>query len=83
MFHLGINVAGENEDSRQSFQSITDSESSETNARKSPASEPSHIVINDTSGLFSITAPSGNTSNTSSKVHKKLLFIDRFSLLPW
>ncbi|XP_028400359.1 B-cell CLL/lymphoma 7 protein family member A-like isoform X1 [Dendronephthya gigantea] len=67
MFHLGINVVGENEDSRQSFQSITDSESSETNARKSPASEPSHIVINDTSGLFSITAPSGdaNTSNKS------------------
>ena len=31
-----MNVAGENEDSRQSFQSVTDSEISEANIRKSP-----------------------------------------------
>ncbi|CAB4015655.1 Hypothetical predicted protein [Paramuricea clavata] len=62
MYHLGMNVAGENEDSRQSFQSVTDSEVSESNTRKSP-SEPSQIVINESSGSFSITAPSGNHSN--------------------
>jgi hypothetical protein len=52
-----MNVTNENEDSRQSFQSVTDSEISESDiARKSP-SEPSQIVINESSGSFSITAP--------------------------
>ena len=57
VYHLGMNVTNENEDSRQSFQSVTDSEISESDiARKSP-SEPSQIVINESSGSFSITAP--------------------------
>ena len=64
MYHLGMNVAGENEDSRQS---ATDSEISESNTRKSP-SEPSQIVINESSGSFSITAPSGNNSNSKNTV---------------
>ena len=64
MYHLGMNVSSENEDSRQSFQSVTDSEVSESNARKSP-SEPSQIVINESSGSFSITAPSGTNSNNT------------------
>lgn len=66
MYHLGMNVAGENEDSRQSFQSVADSEVSESNTRKSP-SEPSQIVINESSGSFSITAPSANHSNSNDK----------------
>ena len=64
MYHLGMNVTSENEDSRQSFQSVTDSEISESNARKSP-SEPSQIVINESSGSFSITAPSGTSSSNN------------------
>ena len=67
MYHLGMNLAGENEDSRQSFQSATDSETSQSNIRKSPA-EPSQIVINESSGSFSITAPSENQSNSHNMV---------------
>jgi hypothetical protein len=75
MYHLGMNVAGENEDSRQSFQSVADSEVSESNTRKSP-SEPSQIVINESSGSFSITAPSANHSNSNDKVRCPCQFLD-------
>ena len=75
MYHLGMNVAGENEDSRQSFQSVTDSEISESNIRKSPV-EPSQIVINESPGSFSLTASSGNQSNSYNMVCCSFQFVD-------
>lgn len=75
MYHLGMNVAGENDDSRQSFQSVTDSEISESNIRKSPT-EPSQIVINESPGSFSLTTPSGNQSNSYNMVCCLFQFVD-------
>lgn len=64
MYHLGMNVGGENDDSRHSFHSATDSENSGDYNRKSPSSSSaSQINIHsESSGSFSITASTFNSS---------------------
>lgn len=73
MYHLGINIGGENEDSRQSFQSATDSENSPDNNTKSPnsSSAPQLNIPQATTQSFDITASTFERNVSSSKVESE------------
>lgn len=69
MYHLGMNVGGENEDSRNSFQSATDSEhSGEQNRSPAALSASQHNIPQGMASSFNISVPTHNNGLNSSKV---------------